>query len=93
MFNRSAAHEISDTPRDQRRLLALAQSGRAARIGTVLQPAQPFGIVAHHGIAERLPLQVLQRMRHSKRPGRCPGDRRPTRIGAQLRRSQITSDG
>jgi transposase len=48
----------AEHPRRQGRLLGLAQPRGPAGLGPVVQPGEPLGVVAHHGVAQGLALHA-----------------------------------
>ena len=86
----------------QRRLLTFAQT-RGPYAGTVAQPADPFGVVAHHRIAQRLAFhagqpcglrtrQAFQRMGYGIGPRSRARVWRPPRPHPQGCRRSVSSD-
>ena len=91
-------------PGFERCLLAVAQPFRPARARPVVQIVRPFGIVADHRVAQRLPLHpgqprrfrprhALQRVRDCQQAHRRSPIRLKARQAAELTRRQVLADG
>jgi transposase len=93
----------AEHPRRQGRLLRLAQPRGSAGLGPVVQPGEPLGVVARHGVAQGLalhagepgglgPARPLQGVGDRQHAQRGPPVRLASRVPAQRLRRQLVPD-